>query len=376
MSNLNKTWLSVLVLVLIGLGAVVWSTAKPATSLDQGHQAIKIGVIIPLTGNYASIGEKIKNGLELAKADLESRNQGLKINLIYEDACLGPAAVSATQKLITVDQVKMIGAQFCVPGLIPSLAITEPNKIINVGIAASSNEILDKHYYFSTNSSIKDNAIVIADYAASKLKVKRAAFLYYNTQLGKDYRSEIGKRFEALGGQTVADEMTDLSQTDFRSNLIKIKAAKPDVIFMTQITSGLGLALRQARELGIEVKIVGNVSNEDSVMLGIAGQSAEGFIFPSADPALLGKDPNDFEGRFRAKYGVAADYFSSSAYDALSLEVPTYLKCQGNTDCVATELHQTVNYPGASGEISINQAGVATKPVLFKEVKSGQFILR
>jgi branched-chain amino acid transport system substrate-binding protein len=369
---MKKTILGLAALVLVATlaGCGIQNTNQQQTNKEP----IKIGVIIPLTGNYASIGEKIKNGLELAKADMEKKNQNLKIALIYEDACMGPEAISATQKLINVDKVKIIGAQFCVPGLIASLEVTESNKVINVGIAASSNSVLNKNYYFSPNSSIKENSIVIADYAINNLKVKRAAFLYYDTQLGKDYRQEIGKKFESLGGQTVADEMTALSQTDFRANLTKIKAAKPDVIFMTQITSGLGIALKQAKEIGLDVKIVGNVSNEDSVMLSIAGKAAEGFIFPSADPALLGKDTSGFEDRFKAKYGVASDYFSSSAYDSLSLEISAYLKCQGDTNCIKTELHKTTNYAGASGEITINEEGIALKPVLFKVVKNGQFV--
>lgn len=373
MNNKIKWIIALIVLVLI---VIVGSRYVQKNSLTSTGSTIKIGVIIPLTGNYASIGEKIKNGLELAKSDLEKKYQGKKIELVYEDACMGPEAVSATQKLVTIDKVKIIGAQFCVPGLIPSLEITEQNKIINVGIAASSNGVLDKNYYFSPNASIKDNSVAIAEYAVNDLNVKRAAFLYYDTQLGKDYKDDISSRFKELGGEVVADEMTALSQVDFKTNLMKIKAAKPDVIFMTQITGGLSIALKQARELGIEAKIVGNVSNEDGAMLTTAGKAAEGFIFPSADPGLLGKDLSGAGDRFKSKYGVNMDYFSSAAYDALSLEIPAYIKCSGDTDCVKTELHQVVKYPGTSGEISINKEGIATKPVVFKEVKDGQFVLR
>ena len=373
MSRKNLNWF-VITIVLFSIVLLSMFFIRALSESDESSRPVKIGVIIPLTGNYSSIGEKIKNGLELAKSDIEKKNPKLKIVLVYEDACMGPEAVSATHKLINIDQVKIIGSQFCVPGLIPSLEITEPQKIINVGIAASSNSILSKDYYFSPNSSIKENSIIIADYASHNLKAKRAAFLYYDTQLGKDYREEMGKRFESLGGSIVADEMTALAQTDFRANLIKIKGAKPDVIFMTQITGGLGIALKQAREMGIDVKIIGNVSNEDSVMLSVAGKAAEGFIFPSADPSLLGKDMTGFENRFLSKYGVSSDYFSSSAYDALSLEILAYTKCGGDSDCMMTELREVSNYPGASGEISVNKEGIASKPVLFKVVRDGKFI--
>ncbi|TAK57541.1 hypothetical protein EPO17_01675 [Patescibacteria group bacterium] len=341
-------------------------------STDDG--AIKIGVAIPLTGNYGSIGEKIKNGLDLAKQDIESKNPGVSIKLVYEDACLPKDITSAVQKLINVDEVRVIN-QFCAIGLVPSIDITESKKVISVGVAANVSDLTSKKYYFSPNFSVKENATTIANFGTNTLKAKKAAFLYYNTQFGKDYRRYTGEQFVASGGEIVADEMVNLDITDFRTNLAKIKKAKPDIIFVTHLTGGLGTIIKQAKELGMKTPFVGNYQNEDSLVLNIAGSAAEGFIISSADPEILSANNSEFKQAYQNKHDVAPDVFASNAYDALRLEVPAYIACKGDTDCIAQELHKVANYKGVSGTITIDQNGFASKPTVFKIVKDGKFVL-
>ena len=325
--NSKKILVSVVIIVVVAV-AIIYGVSS-----SESDASIKIGAAIPLTGNYASIGEKIKHGLDMAKTDLETKNPALKIELDYEDACLPKDIVSAANKLITVDHVKAIN-QWCVIGLVPSLQITEPAKIINVGIAASVSDVMGKGYYFSPNFSVAGDAKNIADFAIDHLKAKKAAFIYYNTQFGIDYRKFIGDEFFARGGNIVGDEMTSLDEADFKTNLTKIKEAKPDVIFVTQVTGALSAIIKETRDLGITVPLVGNYQNEDATVQSVAGKAAEGFIISSADPAILSSGNDGFKSAFQAKYGVQPDVFASNAYDALNLEVSAYKKCDGDTDCM------------------------------------------
>ena len=369
--NKKLTW-AVIVIVIIVL--VIWAVSKGSSTGTSQNQPIKIGVAIPLTGNYASIGEKIKNGLEMAKADLAQKQPGRDVELIYQDACLPKDVTSALQKLITIDGVKVVN-QWCAIGLVPSLQITEPAKIISVGVAANVSDVLGKSYYFSPNFAVRDDGRNIADFAVDTLKAKKAAFIYYNTQFGIDYRKQIGDEFTARGGTIVGDEMTTLDATDFKTNLAKIRDAKPDVIFVTQLTGALGTIIKQARDLGLNIPLVGNYQNEDPIVLSVAGKAAEGFIISSADPSVLVADDGGFRARFQAKYNVMPDVFASNAYDALNLEVAAYATCSGDTDCMRTELHKVSGYKGVSGTITIDANGIASKPTVFKIVKDGQFVL-
>jgi len=333
---MKKTlWIIIALFVVV----FVWLSAeREGGSSATGTMQIKIGAAIPLTGNYASIGENIKRGLDTAKRDIEAKDRSLSIELLYEDGCQPKDVTSALQKLIAVNNVKVIN-QFCAIGLVPSLEITEPKGVISVGIEA-----------------------------------KKAAFIYYNTQFGKDYRKYIGERFTELGGQIVGDEMTPLDVLDFRTNLTKIKEGKPDVIFVTQLTGALGTVIKQTRDLGIQVPLIGNYQNEDPVVLSVAGAAAEGFIISSADPSILGKGDPNFKQEFEEQYNVQPDVFASNAYDALQLEVAAYASCKGDTACMKTELHKVSDYRGVSGTITIDENGIASKPTIFKIVKDGKFV--
>ncbi|MES2216007.1 MAG: ABC transporter substrate-binding protein [Patescibacteria group bacterium] len=365
---MNKKTIWIVVIILAVVVVAMFLSKRP----QNGSGVVRIAAAIPLTGNYASIGEKIKNGLEAAKTDIEAKD-GTKIDILYEDACLPKDITSAVQKLITIEKVKVIN-QFCAVGIVPSLEITEPAKVINVEVAANVDDLLGKTYFFSPNFAVRDNAKTIAEFAANELKTKRAAFIYYNTPFGKDYTKYTSARFKELGGEVVADEMTNLDVTDFRTNLSKIKSLKPDVIFVTQLTGALGTILKQARDLGISVAIIGNYQNEDPTVLSVAGAAAEGFIISSADPAALSQNYSGFSTSFEATFKVKPDVFASNAYDALHLEVAAIKACGDDTDCMRSEIHKVTDYQGVSGVITINKDGVAIKPTIFKVVKNGAFI--
>ncbi len=360
-------WLVVAVVVVGGVFALRNKNSNPKSS------TLRVGAAVPLTGNYASIGENIKKGFDLAKEQIESENSGMNVEIVYEDACLPKDITSAVQKLVNVDQLKIVN-QFCAIGLVPSMEITEPNKVINVGVAANVSDLLGKKYYFSPNFSVEDNANTLAEFAINKLKAKKVAFIFYNTQFGKDYRKYIGERIVESGGQIVADEMTSLETTDFRSHLIKVKNSKPDVIFVTQLTGALGTIIKQSKDMGIDAPLVGNYQNEDPIVLSVAGEAAEGFIISSADPMILSQNFSAFKSSFNRKYNIDPDVFASNAYDALKLEFEVFKKCGEDTDCMMDNLHKIVGYNGVSGSISIDENGFSSKPTIFKIVKGGKFV--
>ncbi|MFA6432232.1 MAG: ABC transporter substrate-binding protein [Candidatus Paceibacterota bacterium] len=364
--NKKIIW-TILVVIIIVVIIALFGRSKPVEG------TIRVAAAIPLTGNYASIGEKIKNGLEAARADIEAKD-GTKVEIVYEDACLPKEITSAVQKLINIDKITIIN-QFCAVGIVPALVITEPAKVISVEIAANVDDLLGKQYFFSPNFAVRDNAKTIAEFAVNDLKAKKAAFIYYNTQFGKDYTKYTSARFKELGGTVVADEMTNLDVMDFKTNLAKIKVGNPDVIFVTQLTGALATIIKQARDQGLDIPIVGNYQNEDPTVLSAAGPAAEGFIISSADPAILSANYSAFRESFEEVYKVQPDVFASNAYDALHIEVAAMKKCGNDTDCIRSEIHKIKDYKGVSGTITINADGVAVKPTVFKVVKDGKFVL-
>lgn len=355
--------------IVVAAVLVAYVTKKPA---EQG--TIKIGVLAPLTGNRSLLGERIRNGMELAKEDILREGAVKSIEIIYEDACLPKDAVSAAQKLVTLNKVSIIGGSLCLIGLVPVIPIAEQNKIITFNTAANPDSVLNKPYVFSTNVSIKSDAEKLADYAYNKLRARSAAIVYLNTPFGQDYNKFITASFESLGGKILTSETKVLDAIDFRTELTKIKASNPDVVFVIYLVNSLGNLLKQARELGIRSKILGHYEAEDPTVLKFAGEAAEGFTISSSEPTTKTEQITSFEQRYQKRFGSLPDVLASNAYDALNLQVIAYKKCSGQPDCMREELHKVNNYSGVSGVITILPDGSTAKPTVFKVVKNGKFV--
>lgn len=370
---MNKTTKIIIGIIVILL--VIWGLI----SVNKNNQVstdepIKIGVIAPLTGNFAVLGERMKNGFELAKEDILKSGKIESIDLVIEDACQPAQAVSAAHKLIEIDKVHILGGSFCVVGFVPVVPIFEQAKILTFNTAPNPDSVLNKKYVISTNSSIKEKSEQIAQYAYEKLNAKTAAVIYYNTPLGQDYNKYLSETFKKFGGNILSSEVTLVDATDFRTPLTKIKSMNADVIFVVQLANPLGNLLKQAKELGVKSVIVGNSQNEDPTILQTAGIAAEGFTISSDEPFPKTDKINDFAKRYEEKFGQPADVFAANSYDALHLQIEAYLSCNGETECMLEKLHSIKNYPGVSGNITIREDGSASKPTIFKVVKNGQFV--
>lgn len=332
---------------------------------------LKIGVIAPMTGNFAIFGERIRNGMELAKEDSVTSKP---LEIIYEDACQPKDAVSAVKKLIDTDKISLLGGSFCLVGFVPVIPIAEQNKIIAFNTAANPDSTLNHPYVFSTNKSIKSDAEKLALFAAKNLKAKTATTLFYVTPLGLDYGKYFKQYFEEQGGKVLSEEQVDLNATDFRTQLAKIKSLHPDVVFVVHLAKSLGTFIKQTRELGIKSTLLSISEAEDPGVLQVAGFAAEGFVISSSEPTEKTPAVTSFEERYKQKFGNEADIIAANAYDALKLQILAYEKCAGQVGCMVDYLHQVKNYDGASGNITVNQDGSADKPVIWKVVRGGKFV--
>lgn len=338
------------------------------------RNTFKVGVLVPTSGNFALIGERMRNGFEMAKADLIQSGFDSSINIVYEDACQPKEAVAAVQKMIDIDKITLLGGSFCVAGFVPSIPLLEKAGMISFNTAPNPDSVLGKKYVVSTNSSIREKAEKIAQFAYHQLKGRTAAVIYYNTPLGHDYNTYLSKTFEKAGGKILLSEMTLIDATDFRTQLTKIRQLRPDVIFVVELAKPLGNLLKQARELGIDSAIIGNSQNEDPAVIEAAGDAAEGFIISSDEPFPKTPAILDFSSRYRAEYGQDADVFAANAYDALMIQATAFHKCINDSDCMLKEIHSIRDYPGVSGLITMSLDGSASKPTIFKKVANGKFI--
>jgi len=372
MNKTTKTILGLVVLILI-IGGIYFLNQK--TSGPVSDETIKIGVILPLTGELATYGEGVKNAIDLA---VEKSGFKDKIQIIAEDdhGCLSPDAVSAAQKLINLDKVTAIIGSLCTGSSLAIAPITEQNKLILIAPTATGKNLTDAgEYVFRTIASDADKSIAVANYAFEK-GFRKVALLFDSSQDALvSQRDDVKEAFTKLGGQVVVEESFVTKDRDLRSQLIKVKNTDADVIFISAIPETLGVALKEAETLGLTTQFISTETSAGTQMvIDLAGTSSENLIFPFATtPENV--EYNNFINDYKTAYGVEPTVYAAEGYDAGMLLIKSLFASDGTTDDIKKELFKIGNnYYGASGVITFDQNGDVQKPMVIKTIKNGQFV--
>lgn len=282
-----------------------------ASAPPPAQDEIVIGIYCDLTGENSTFGEETRNGVTLAAEEVNAKGGvlGKKVRLLIEDTRSDPIqARNVVTKLIQKDAVvAVIGEvaskmslaggpvcdQFGVPMISPSS--TNP-KVTEVG-----------EYIFRVCFIDPFQGAVMAKFAAENLKVKRVAILYDNSS---DYSVGLAQffahDFKKRGGTIVGELTYKPTDTDFRSQLTTIKAQQPEAIFIPGYYNKVGLIARQARELGIQVPLLGGdgwSSPELVAGAGGPGKALEGCYFSDhyspEDPA---PQIQEFIRKYKARF--------------------------------------------------------------------------
>lgn len=345
-----------------------------AANVCAAQSEIKLGATLPLSGDIASYGYLIRDGIELAAEDL--RAEGVKVSVAYEDVPLPTAdALSAIKKLIDIEHINGVAGNFWNP----VMAITGPEltrkHVVAFHTAAPDDLILGAgDFIFSTNAKIKDEAAHLAEYAFNTLGARTANVLYIETNFGDNYQRYFVKRFEELGGKVLVLDSSKLGDNDLKPALTKVRQKPADVFFAAYFGTNLGLVLKQAREVGLKVQTLGVYESEDPSVIETAGAAAEGLKFFVAEAAQDSAAFKAFRAKFVARYKYEPRVLGSNAYDATKILAHTLLDCKLNADCTKDKIYQLKNYEGASGSISIDPDGGAQKRFVLKTVANGKFV--
>ncbi len=338
-----------------------------------GEETIKIGSILPLTGDVANIGLSTRDAINLAVEEINSQGgiNGKKLEVIYEDGkCNAKDAAEAGNKLINVDKVQLIIGGLCSGETLAVAPAAEQNKVAMLSPCSSAPKVSDAgDYIFRDYPSDTFQGSFAAEYAYNKLNVRKVALLNTIGDWGSGLKDKFKQRFLQLGGHIVAEESFEQDATDMRGQLTKIKAANPELIYMPAYTQGASLILKQAKELGITTKMLGGDGSDDPAVIQTAGNAAEGFQFTVASPGTTA-----FEEKFRSKFNAGLLVCTSYGYDAAKIAGEVLKKAGNDGTAIKNELYKVRDFNGASGTISFDSNGDRTNAAyIIKEVKNGKF---
>jgi len=369
---MKKIWIGVLILIIAAL-----AVSLIVTQTKKEPEEIKIGAIFALTGDAAMYGESAKNGLELAIEELNKKLLDKKITVVYEDNQGDPSkAVSSFQKLADVDKVKYIIGPLGTPEVLAVAPIAEKKKIIILTPTSSGPQLTQAGDYIFRNcmSDLIEGA-ALAEFVFKELKTRTAGILYINNDYGIGLRDAFKKRFDVLGGEILAEESFRRGDTDFRTQLLKIKFKNPRVLLLTGYAE-MGRILKQARELGIEIQVVSTSNFEMPEILEIAGNAAENiyYTYQGFDIESEEEVVKKFTNSYRAKYNKDPDIFAALTYDAMKILAKAIERGGTDVENVKKELYGIKNFIGVTGKTSFDKNGDVIKPIGIKKVEDGKFI--
>lgn len=359
--------------------AGIWYFQKP---IPASGEPIKIGYIGPLTGDAGVYGETEKNAIDLAVTEVNNNGgiNGRPLEIIYEDGkCNGKDAITAAQKLIAVDSVKIILGGVCSSETLAIAPIAESNKVIVFSGFSSNPAITDAGDYIFRNSP-SDADVAKLDAETISRSYEKVALLSERTDYSEGVRQIIKQNLVDLGSAVVIDEVYNSTISDFRSVLSKIKASDAEVLYINPGTSAQvgGLIVKQARELGIDVPIHGNFSLGTPDSLAVAEGAVEGIVISDSvglntrlGKKLLERYSELFE------QAPANDLLMALAYDRVKIISEALSETGEDTDSVRDYLYSINNYSGSAGEYGFDKNGdVVSKDGFFANfiIKDGQKI--
>jgi branched-chain amino acid transport system substrate-binding protein len=252
---------------------------------------IKIGTAGPITGSNASGGEQLKNGAEQAVADLNAKGGVLGKQLVLEigdDACDPKQAVSVAQKMAE-DKNVFVAGHYCSGSSIPASKVYAEEGILQITPASTNPAFTDKGSWntFRTCGRDDQQGKVAGEFMAKEFKGRKIAILHDNSAYGKGLADETKKNFNAAGGKETMYAAYVPGEKDYSSLVSRMKQAGIEVVYIGGYVTEVGLIIRQAKEQGMNVTLVGGDSLVSNDFWQITGATGEGTLmtFPS-DPRL------------------------------------------------------------------------------------------
>lgn len=352
--------------------------AAPTTPAETGP--IRIGFIGPLSGDAAGLGADDRAGVELAVKEINDAGgiNGRTLEVIFEDGkCNGKDANTAATKLIDVDKVPVIIGGLCSSETLAAAPLAEAAKVALISPASSNPSITQAgDFVFRVWPSDTGQGKAMAEYLNSK-NIKKVGIIYMNQDYNLGLATAFKQNFEALGGQVVAWETYEQDAKDFRTQIAKARAARPDAIYLVPYSVDGGLLVKQIRELKITLPLYGSETLGSKESVEAAGkENIEGLIY--ATPKFDSEWPKakEFLPKATALKGsdLSIPAIAANAYDAAYLVAEAFKQKGISGEAVRDYLYTVKDYDGAGGKLTIDSNGDALKEFQLMQIKNGEFV--
>jgi branched-chain amino acid transport system substrate-binding protein len=350
-SLLSLSACSVAACALLGFSASTLAQSEP----------FKIGLILPMTGPFASTGRQIEAAVKLYMAQNGSTVAGRKVEVILkDDAGIPDGTKRLAQELIVNDKVGVIAGFGLTPSALAAGAIATQSKTPAVIMAAGTSSIVATSPFFvRTSYTLYQSASTMADWA-TKNKITKFVTLVSDFGPGIDAEKTFIEKVNASGGKVLAELRVPMRNPDFAPFLQRVRDEKPEAVFVF-VPSGPGAALmKQFTERGLDkagIRLIGDGGVTDDDQLNEMGDSALGvvtsFHYSAAhDSAINTKFVADFN---TANKGMRPNFMAVGGYDGMAVIYKALEKTKGQgTGQALVDAMKGLSFESPRGPITID----------------------
>jgi len=326
-------------------------------------QDIPVAVAGPMTGAEAVFGRQMKDGAELAVADINAAGGilGKKLKLeIGDDQCDPKQARSIAEKFASA-KIAFVAGHYCSSSSIPASEAYAEGDVLQITPASTNPTFTERSLWNTFRVCGRDDqqGRVAGDYLAKNYATKNIAILHDKTTYGKGLADETKKAMNKAGVQEKLFEAYTKGDKDFTALVSKMKAANIDVVFVGGYHQEAGLILRQMRDQGMKTVLMAGDALADKEFAAITGASSEGTLMTfGADPR---KRPTAaaIVDRFKAK-GIDPEGYTLYSYAAFQIWAQAATQA-GTTDSKkVAEIIRAGNWSTVLGPISYDKKGDIT----------------
>ncbi|QCJ44956.1 ABC transporter substrate-binding protein [Bacillus sp. S3] len=371
-----------------GVMAGCGSTSSSSSSSNGGDSdkggTIKIGANLELSGGVASYGQSIKEGIDLALEEINKEGiDGKKLQLVpFDNKSEAPEAINGATKLISQDKVVAIIGAATSGNTKAQIEIAQSNGIPLLTPTGTAEDVTVKDgklsdFVFRTCFIDPFQGTVAANFATKDLQAKTAAiFIDSASDYSKGLAASFKELFEKKGGKIVKEEAYVAKDTDFHAQLTNIKGKSPDFIFVPGYYEEVGLIVKQARELGITVPMMGADGWDSPKLIELAGKDALNNTFITNHYSSGDDDQKvqDFVKAFKAKYkDKSPDAFNALGYDSAYF-IADAIKRAGSSDSkkIQKALAETDGLELVTGKMKLDKNHNPIKSAVILEYKDGE----
>jgi len=297
-------------------GAFILAVTSTVSAFAQ--ETVKLINVGELSGPGATVGTNFKNGADLAVAEINARGGllGRKLAIAHMDTQTNPGVARAVvQKALDDNPYALMG-----PGYSGSVKVTAP-LVAQAGIAqvmgGEAAELTQLGYatLFRTSFGQQSSMPKIAKYLADDMKARTVAILWVNNDFGKGGRDMVSQELRSRGVKVVADLSTEAGQADFAADVVKVKNAAPDAVFVYLNEEESARALKELRRQNVSVPLVGETTLLGQKVIELAGEAANGarghvgLTVDAPIPALQA-----YGKRFQDRYNYVPDHNGIKGY--------------------------------------------------------------